>query len=441
MAGASEAIVVVTGASGFIGKVVVATLADRGHRIRALTRDPARWPLPPRDGVEVVAADLRDAASLARAVAGASAVVHLAAAKSDEPDSEEVNVGGAERLVAACRAAGCTRLVVVSTQSVKIARQGTYARTKAAADAVFRASGLRVTTLLPSLVYGEEPSGVFGTVSRFVRALPVLPILGDGRWRSAPVYVGDVADAVAACLASDRSVGRSYDIGGPELMPFDEVVDRIADALGVRARKLHLPFGLSLLAARAAAALLPSAPITVSNVLGSNQDTAIDIGPARRELGFAPRDFASGLALALGGSARTPRAETLSLADEGRVFARYLLGVEPADELVERYAAAHRALLGDPGEGSAEVRFVHRHPGALPYLDAALGLFRRESELRQKLLVAAAVLEATPLHADIFLGRPRSPLRVLATLAGAGLASAAKLAVGVPLWLAVRRRR
>jgi NADH dehydrogenase len=296
----SDPIVLVTGASGFIGKPVVDALVEAGFGVRALTRNPARWPRPPCEAVRVTAGDVRDVGSLAAAASGASAVVHLAAALSDEPESYDVNVAGAEHLVAACRETNCTRIVNVSTQSAKLARQGLYGRTKAAADAVFRASGLRVTTLRPSLVYGDEPSGVFGTLSRFVRRLPVLPVLGDGRWISAPVHVRDVASAAVACLGRDGTIGKSYDIGGPELLSFDELIDAVAAAHGVRVRKLHVPFGVSLLAARVAAALLPRAPITVSNVLGSNQDTAIDIAPARRDFGFEPMDLARGLALALG---------------------------------------------------------------------------------------------------------------------------------------------
>lgn len=434
MSSSADALVLVTGASGFIGKVVVAALADGGWRVRALTREPARWPLAPRAAVEVVRGDLRDADSLQRAVRGATAVVHLAAATADEPDSADVNVAGAERLAAACRAAGCTRLVAVGTQSAKIARQGRYARTKAAADAVLRGSGLRVTTLLPSVVYGEELRGVFGTVARFVGRLPVVPILGDGRWRSAPVYVGDVAQAIAACLATDATIGRSYDVAGPDLVSFDELVERIAAGLGVRARKLHVPLGLSLLAARAAGAVLAHPPITVSNVLGSNQDAPIDLAPARRDFGFEPLALAAGLARVFG--------QATPLAAECRLFTRYLLGAEPRVGLVERYAAAHRHLLPDAGEPPCrELGFVRRHPRSLPFLDAALGLGRTQSLLRRKIYLMAAILETSPDHAGFFLEPPATPARALATLAWCGLATAARLAIGLPLLLLARRPR
>ena len=121
-----------------------------------------------------------------------------------------------------------------------------------------------------------------------VRRLPVVPVLGDGCWLSAPVYVGDVSKAIIACIESDDTIGKTYSIGGPECINFDTLIDRICSALGVRRRKLHIPFGLSLWAARIFVALWPKCPITVSNVFGSNQNTEVDIEPARKDFGFDP---------------------------------------------------------------------------------------------------------------------------------------------------------
>src|SRR5579859_2469705 len=277
--------VVVTGAGGFIGRHVVACLLERGWRVKAMVRRPeTSTRFPHSDRLEVVQADIRDAESLRRAVQDTEAVVHLAAAMADERDSDEINVGGARHLVAACRETGCTRIVNISTQSAKIPRKGEYARTKSAADEVFHSSGLAVTTLLPSIVYGDETSGVFGTVLGFVQKLPIVPVLGNGRWISAQIHVEDVASAILACLEHDNTIGKRY-LGGPDQLSFDDFIDRICVARAIRRRKLHIPFGLSLLEARVATTLLPKPPITISNVLGSNQDTNIDIEPARRDFG------------------------------------------------------------------------------------------------------------------------------------------------------------
>jgi nucleoside-diphosphate-sugar epimerase len=289
----------VSGTAGFIGKDSVRRMIEHGWKVRAMSRR-AGAPFDSTEGLDLVRGDMRDEDSLRRAVAGCGAAVHLAAAKSDEPDSDDVNVRGAERLVEVCRAAGCDRIINISTQSAEIAQKGAYARTKSAAEKIFHSSGLQVTTLRPSVVYREEESGVFGTVLKFVRRLPVVPVLGDGRWLSAPVYVGDVSKAIIACIEDDRTIGKIYFIGGPECIDFDALIDRVGSAIGVRRRKVHIPFAISLWTARVLTALWQGCPITVSNVLGSNQNTDIDIGPARRDFGFKPISLDEGLAMILG---------------------------------------------------------------------------------------------------------------------------------------------
>ena len=259
--------ILVTGAGGFIGKDLTARLLGHGFHVRAMVRSATGSSLFPRhEQLQIVHADMRDQSSLERAVQGCTAVVHLAAAKADEKESEDINVGGARRLVRACELAGCRRLINISTQSTKIARRGIYARTKRAADKVFHCSGLDVTSLLPSVVYGETMGGVFGTILQFVQKAPVVVVLGNGKWLSAPVYTGDISAAVIACLETPLTIGKAYDIGGPNVVPFDELIDRIGAAIGRQPPKLHVPFSLALLIAHAVARL-PKAPITVSNVL------------------------------------------------------------------------------------------------------------------------------------------------------------------------------
>lgn len=428
--------VLVTGATGFIGKDLVSHLLECEWRVKAMSRNgPGSLPLSER--LEFVQADMRDELSLRRAVSGVSVVVHLAAAKSDEADSQDINVHGAERLARLCLAEGCLRLINVSTQSVGIARKGAYARTKSAAEKIFRDSELHVTTLRPSLVYGEEKSGVFGVVLNFVRRLPAVPVLGDGQWISAPVYVGDVSRSIIGCIENDCTIGKTYSIGGPRLVTFDELIDRIGAAIGVQRRKIHFPFALSLWATQIITTLWAECPITVSNVLGSNQNVDIDIGSARRDFGFDPLPLERGLALVLGTRGDLVDEPDRRAAEEFSFISRYLMDVDPPPELVNRYVAATRKLLGDAA--ASEWEFVRRHPRLLPYLDAAAGVFSPRSLLRNKILLAAAILEASPAYAEFFLEEREGRFRVLRVLIWQGLRSAVKLAVGVPLLQLARR--
>ena len=430
--------ILVTGAAGFIGKDVVRRLLEHGWRVKAMSRR-AGAPFDFNERLELVQADMRDEGSLRQAVAQVAVVVHLAAAKSDEPDSEDVNVRGAERLIKVCQAVGCDRIINISTQSAEIAQKGTYARTKSAAEKILHNSGLQVTTLRLSVVYGEEESGVFGTVLKFVRRLPVVPVLGDGRWLSAPVYVGDVSKAIIACIENDNTIGTIYFVGGPECIYFDSLIDRISSALGVRRRKIHIPFSISLWAARALVVLWPECPITVSNVLGSNQNTEVDIERARKDFGFDPISLDQGLAIVLGVSrSGSPNDTDQRIAVDFKLIADYLIDADPLAELVDRYVAAHRELFGDLV--APEWEFVHRHPRTLPYLDAAAGVLARQSLLRKKVLLAAAILEASPVYADFFLAEVEGRIRLLGLLAWQGALGVGKLALGAPLLLAARRK-
>jgi hypothetical protein len=182
-----------------------------------------------------------------------------------------------------------------------------------------------------------------------------------------------------------------------------------------------------------ATALLPRSPITVSNVLGSNQNTNIDIKPAHHDFGFQPMDFSSGLKLVLG----RVRADEDVIARESIAIADYLIGQRPPPELQQRYAAACRMRLRD--DADAELRFARRHPQLWPFLDGATGILRPQSSVRQRVLLMAALLEATPDYAEFFLKPPEKPLRLTARVAWQGTRAVVKIAVGIPLLLWARR--
>jgi predicted dehydrogenase len=244
------------------------------------------------------------------------------------------------------------RIVNVSTQSVKLARRGTYGTTKARAEAVLHGSGLDVTTLRPSVVYGPDVTGVFARVRHYATRLPVVPVIGDGRWRFHPIHVRDVSEAVIACLCHDASIGGIYDLGGPDEVTLDQFVDTIAGLYGLRRRTLHVPVGLGLVAARLLARVMDRPPVTVSNVLGSTQDTRCDSTLARATLGVAPAGLAAGLGRMLddevrarrGGDGPVLKVAIVGLGKMG-LFHAALLGTIPGARLVGA-AEANPGLAG-----------------------------------------------------------------------------------------------
>jgi NADH dehydrogenase len=447
----SDNTILVTGAGGFIGKDIVRCLLENKFRVRAMIRGPANFPFIRNPNLEVAYGDMCDLESLRIATRGVSAVIHLAAAKSDEIYSYAVNVKGTENLIEACLASGCERIINMSTQSVKIKIKGKYASTKKEAEDVLHGSGLQVTSLRPSIVYGEEQLGVFGTVLKYILSLPFVPVLGDGKWITAPVYIQDVSEAVIACIRNNITVGRIYDIGGPDLMNFDDFIDKICFELDLRRAKVHIPFRMSLTIARLAAKIMKAPPLTVSNVLGSNQDTDIDIEPAKRDFGFSPRGIDSGLKKVVASIKRQkdPVAITFKkstsydeeLKAESIIMGRYLIGDDPPEDLIERYLRANKILFDKSrGEVPGELKILHSHPSLLPFMDAAAGVISRDSLIRKKLLLMTAILETSPLHADYFLHKADSLPVFVKNIVLNGVKAVIKLIIGVPLLLLVRFR-
>lgn len=276
-----------TGASGFIGSALVPSLIAAGHVPRLLLRRPAPDPTPA--GVEVALGDLTEPVTLRAAAEGCGVVVHLGAATTSgrlAPDvAHRVNVEGARALIEACRAAGCSRAIVMSTQHVHLAAPGEYGETKRAADALFLGSGLAVTVLRPSLVYGRGTRGVFVRLARLVRRLPVVPILGPGSIRLRPLDLRDLVGLVVEIFARPDLAGRTYDVGGPDEVTYAEFVDAICAALGKKSRRVHLPLGASFALAAVLERLLANPPFTTENVRGATVEAPCDLGPLLRDLG------------------------------------------------------------------------------------------------------------------------------------------------------------
>lgn len=281
--------VLVTGAGGFIGTALTPRLVAAGHVPRLLLRRaPAT---PPAAPIEVAIGDLLEPESLRAAARGTDAVVHLGAATSvgrlDPALAYRVNVGGATTLIDACRAAGCQRIVVLSTQHVHLARPGAYGRTKRIADTLFAGSGLATTILRPSLVYGPGTRGVFTKLAGLVRKLPVIPVVGPGTWHLRPLYLDDLVAVIVETLARPELAGRTYDVGGREWVTYDEFLLEICRALGRPCRRIHLPVAVSFALAWLLERVLANPPLTVENVHGSLVEAPCDLTALLHD--FRPR--------------------------------------------------------------------------------------------------------------------------------------------------------
>lgn len=289
--------VAVTGASGFVGRYLVPALLERGDAVTALVRDPARGRELEAAGAELARGDLLEPDSLVRALKGCTAVVHLAAVadSSDEALNQRVNVHGSRNLAEACLCTGVARIINFSSTCAGRELQDAYGLSKLQAEPELERDGLEVTHLRPTMIYGHG-SAEFDLFAGVVRRAPRVPIPGHGKNLLRPVFVHDAIDLVLKVLDRPEAAGRTFDVAGPEPVAIDDFIHVLGRAQGRAARALHVPAPLALLGARVLGRLQKHPFINVDQVMAFLQDTVVDIGPARRELGWEPRPLEQGLA-------------------------------------------------------------------------------------------------------------------------------------------------
>ena len=248
-------LVTVFGGSGFVGRHVVRALARDGWRIRVASRRPDLafhlQPLGKVGQINAVQANLRYPASVAAAVRGADAAINLAGilAPSGPQNFAGVHVFGAEAVAKAARAAGVARLVHMSAIGADSSAVSAYASSKGRGEEAVRAAFPEAVITRPSIVFGPEDD-FFNRFAAMARIFPALPLIGGGATKFQPVYVGDVANVVAMAAAGEARAGTTYELGGPEVKSFEQLLAYICEVTGRRRLLAKLPFGLANLMAR-----------------------------------------------------------------------------------------------------------------------------------------------------------------------------------------------
>ena len=256
-----DKLVTLIGGGGFVGRYVTQELLRAGARVRVVERRPRdAWFLKPLGGLgqtQFVAGDITQAQTITRAVQGSDAVVNLVGILSG--DFQAVHVAGSRNVAEAARAAGVDALVQVSALGADPASPSAYGRSKAEGEQAVLAAFPGATIFRPSLLFGREDAFV-NRFAGMIAATPVVPVL-RGAVRFQPVYVADVAQAVVAALADPHAHGgKTYELGGPDVLTMSELFHWIAGAIGRTPTFVELPDALG--GVIAAFGFLPGAPIT-----------------------------------------------------------------------------------------------------------------------------------------------------------------------------------
>ena len=255
--------ILITGGTGFVGGHIVKELRTRDLPVRALVRDPADAGRLHAWGVETSVGDVNDVESLKRAAEGADVVIHLVAILTARPrDFERVMSQGTRNLVDAAREAGVRRFVHMSALGTSEATNGLvpYYTAKWDMEQTVKGSGLEHVIFRPSFVFGPD-GGALQQFKRIAKRAPVTPIVGPGTQRIQPIWADDVARYFADAVDEPQAANRTFELGGPDVVTWNEFWERLKRALGTRRPSLHVPFGLMRVQARALE-LLPSPPVT-----------------------------------------------------------------------------------------------------------------------------------------------------------------------------------
>ncbi len=285
--------ITIFGGTGFVGRALVRHLAKSGALIRIPTRNPDKAlrlkPCGRVGQIVPIACSLKDKASLQAAIAGSDIVINLVGILYEKGGS------GFERLHAALPAqlgeiaakAGVKQFVHLSAIGAKKESESTYARSKAAGEMGLRKAFPAATILRPSIIFGPD-DGFFNLFAEMALFLPALPLIGGGHTKFQPVYVEDVAAAIAAVLKQEQAAGKTYELGGPQIYSFKELLVMMLAEIGRPRLLLPLPYPLAMVQA-ALLSLLPKPLLTQDQVRLLKQDNVVTEGAqSLANLGISP---------------------------------------------------------------------------------------------------------------------------------------------------------
>ena len=290
--------VFVTGGTGFVGKAVIRALLAQGFLVRCLVRPGSEHDLKGFESIDRVPGDVLQPDGLAASVEGCSALVHLVGIIREQRGRgvtfDRLHTQATRNMLALARAAGIKRFAQMSALGARPGARARYHQTKWEAEEAVRASDLEWTIFRPSIIFGRGDA-FMSVLGRAVKQLPVMPVLGDGRYRLQPIPVGQVAEGFARALRTPESVRQTYEVAGPTPYAFVDLLDEIGRALArPRVRKLHVPLA-PVRALTRALDWLPFYPLSTDQINMLEEESVTDPSRFFAELGLQPEPLAAGL--------------------------------------------------------------------------------------------------------------------------------------------------
>jgi NADH dehydrogenase len=291
--------ILLTGASGFVGSNLLRELLKKRLEIRCLLRNPDKpGYLKPAKGVEVVQGDVTDRVSILNILEDGriDCVVHLVGIllETGKQTFRTVHAEATRNMIEACKEKGINRYIHMSALGTRDGARSEYHKTKWDAEEIVRGSGLEYTIFRPSVIFGREDrfTNLFAGI---MKKLPFVVIPGNGRNRMQPVFINDLIKAMAAVVKGRGHWRKTYEIGGAAELTFDETIDAIARVIGRKKLKIHMPMPIMRSVAAVTERLLSVPPITRDQLIMLEEDNITKDNALTEVFGIRPKGFEEGM--------------------------------------------------------------------------------------------------------------------------------------------------
>ncbi|MDX1763242.1 MAG: NAD(P)H-binding protein [bacterium] len=301
--------ILITGATGFVGSHLLEFLQEVDTPVRCLVRSEAKEEAVRSLGFEVVLGDIQDRDSLNEGLQGIETVVHLVGIIEEKKgaDFEAIHVQGTNSLIEAAKSAGVSTIFFQSALGATPDSPYRYLKTKGEAEDIVRSSGIPYTIFKPSLILGKK-DGFTERMKQLLTAGPVVPVPGDGEAKLQPIYIRDWVKCFQQAMVRGEMRNKTYELGGPEQLTYNEILKAIMAALGLDKPIVHIPMGMTRLAlpfmglARSAARVVGrEIPEVTGELLALlSIDNICEIDSVKKNFGFAPMKLADALAEFMG---------------------------------------------------------------------------------------------------------------------------------------------
>ncbi len=301
-------LIFIAGATGFVGSHLLGALKEKGHSVRCLVRSPEKASLCEKNGFEAVSGDITSRESLRGRLDGADMVVHLVGIIEEKGSTTfgKVHVEGTGNLVEEARSAGVSHFFYQSALGASLDSSSRYQKTKAEAEEIVKGSGIPYTIFRPSLVIGEG-DGFTERLKELLALGPLVTIPGDGMARFQPLFIDDWVKCFLGIVGNESSKGKTYELGGPEQLTYNQIISDFMEAAGTRKPVIHVPMalmkaGLPFMGFARGLAMIVGKKIplvTADQLALLERDNICDLNAVEKAFGFKPVPYKEALKTSL----------------------------------------------------------------------------------------------------------------------------------------------